>query len=421
MGKGARDNKHDPYQALKFRGFRNFLTMRVFVTVAVQIQAVILGWHIYTLTKDPLSLGFIGLAEAIPALSVALIAGYIADHYNRKWLLRISVLVMLVCSLILLIVTYPPIAETLSLKQSLFIFYTTIILIGFARGFYSPAAFSLISQLVPRSAFANSSTWNSSFWQASAIAGPAIGGLLYGFYGITVCFGLIALLHAGGVVLISFIYLLEKQTIPEKAENIIESLLQGIRFVFSTKMLLGALTLDLFSVFFGGAVALLPVFANDILNTGPQGLGLLRAAPSVGAVLSMLFFAYNTPMNKPWRNLLIGVTGFGISIILFGLSKNFYLSLFFLFLSGGFDSVSVIIRSTILQLLTPDDMRGRVSAVNTMFIGSSNEIGAFESGLAAKMLGVIPSVIFGGSMTLMIAGITWVKTKDLLKVRFSGK
>ena len=417
MGKDRMEIKKDPYQALKYRGFRNFLIMRVFVTLAVQIQAVILGWHIYTLTKDPLSLGFIGLAEAIPALSVALLAGHIADHNNRKWILRISILVMLVCSLAMLIITLPSVADDLSLRQTLTVLYSTIIMIGFARGFYSPAAFSLISQLVPRTAYANSSTWNSSFWQASAIAGPALGGLIFGFYGITVCFAIIVLLHTTAIVLVGFIRELEIQTIPEKAENIIESLMQGIRFVFSTKMMLGALTLDLFSVFFGGAVALLPVFANDILSTGPQGLGLLRAAPSVGAVLSMLFFAYNTPMNKPWRNLLIGVTGFGVSIILFGFSTNFYLSLFFLFLSGGFDSVSVIIRSTILQLLTPDAMRGRVSAVNTMFIGSSNEIGAFESGLAAKMIGVVPSVIFGGSMTLMIAGITWLKTKDLLGVR----
>ena len=236
---------------------------------------------------------------------------------------------------------------------------------------------------------------------------------MYGYYGVTICFiTIISLIVVALLIVLFFISNKPPQYIPK--ENIYDSLAAGISFVFKSKMLLGALSLDLFSVFFGGAVALMPVFANDILKVGAEGLGIMRAAPALGAVITMILMARYSPMDKPWRNLLFAVTGFGLSIIAFGLSKNFYLSLIFLFCEGAFDSVSVIIRSTILQILTPEDMRGRVSSVNSMFIGSSNEIGAFESGAAAKLMGTIPSVVFGGTMTLIIVMVTYFKTKKLV-------
>jgi MFS family permease len=269
-----------------------------------------------------------------------------------------------------------------------------------------------MAQIIPKELYPNSSTWNSSSYMMASILGPAAGGLIYGFYGITVTYSIILLFIFISLVCIFFLKSHPPTYVPK--ESIIKSLTQGVQFVFKSKMMLGAMSLDLFSVFFGGAVALLPVFANDILKVGSEGLGLMRAAASGGAVLTMLAMTRISPMDKPWRNLLIAVVGFGTSIICYGLSKNFYLTLVFLFLEGSFDSVSVIIRSTIMQLLTPDDMRGRVSAVNSMFIGSSNEIGAFESGLTAKLMRTVPAVVFGGCMTILVAGITYTKTKSLL-------
>jgi MFS family permease len=283
---------------------------------------------------------------------------------------------------------------------------------GVARAFYGPATFVIYTQSIPKEIYPNASTWSSSSWQIASILGPAAGGLIYGFFGITVTFIVILAFLAISLILTYLLRSYPPVFVPK--ESIWKSLSEGIHFVFNNKMMIGAMSLDLFSVFFGGAVALLPVFANEILKVGAEGLGIMRATTSLGAVLTMLAMARFSPMGKPWRNLLIAVTGFGLSIICFGLSRSFYLSLLFLFTEGAFDSISVIIRSTIMQLLTPDHMRGRVSAVNSMFIGSSNEIGAFESGTAARILGTVPSVIFGGSMTLIIVTITYLKTKKLI-------
>lgn len=405
--------KADPYIALRFPEFRAYIGMRFFLTFAYQIQAVVIGWHIYQLTKDPLSLGLIGLTEAIPSIVISLYGGYVADKSDKKKLLVWIIAAMGLCSLMLFLVTLPPAVTGLSHNVIIVTIYAMILGIGIARGFYSPAAFSLMAQIIPKEHYPNSSTWNSGSWQTASIIGPAVGGLLYGFSGVTSCFVLILvfmLLSLGCVVF--FVKNQPPQYVPK--ENIYQSLAEGIRFVFRSRMLLGALSLDMFSVFFGGAVALLPVFANDILHVGAQGLGIMRAAPALGAVITMILMARYSPMGKPWRNLLLAITGFGLSIIAFGLSRNFYLSLFFLFIEGAFDSVSVIIRSTILQLLTPDEMRGRVAAVNSIFIGSSNEIGAFESGATARLMGTITSVIFGGSMTLLVVGVTYLKTKRLI-------
>jgi MFS family permease len=406
--------KPDPFAALRYREFRSYLGMRFFFTFAYQMQAVIIGFHIYYLTKDPLALGLIGLCEAIPAISIALYGGYVADKTEKRGLLLKIFAGVFLCSLVMLIVTTKQMHTYVPTSSIVPIMYCMIFGIGIARGFFSPATFSLMAQIIPKKLYPNSSTWNSSSWQMASILGPAAGGLIYGFYGITVTYIVIITFIAIALVCIFFLKPHPPTFIPK--ESIVKSLTEGVQFVFKSKMMLGAMSLDLFSVFFGGAVALLPVFANDILKVGSEGLGFMRAAASGGAVITMLAMTRFSPMNKPWRNLLIAVTGFGTSIICYGLSRNFYLTLLFLFMEGAFDSISVIIRSTIMQLLTPDEMRGRVSAVNSMFIGSSNEIGAFESGLTAKLMRTVPAVVFGGSMTILIAGITYLKTKGLIKL-----
>lgn len=384
--------------------------MRFFLTIGYQVQGVVIGWYIYSLTKDPFSLGLVGLAEAIPAIGIALYGGYVADKSNKKTLLNKVVALILLSSTVLFIVTLP----SVDLGQAMLIniIYLMIFVNGIARGFYAPTAFSLMAMMIPREHYGNSSTWNSSAWQTASIAGPAIGGLLYGYTGIHQTF--VFILACLVIAFIATLFIKSRPATYIPTTSIFQSLSEGLRFVFKTKMLVGALSLDLFSVFFGGAVALIPVIATEVLHVGATEFGFLRAAPAVGAVLTMLLMTRFSPMGKPWRNLLFAVTGFGISIICYGLSTNFYLTLFFLFLEGAFDSVSVIIRSTILQLLTPDDMRGRVSAVNSMFIGSSNEIGQFESGLTAKLMRTVPAIVFGGSMTLLVAGVTWFKTKKLV-------
>ena len=407
-------NKKDPYAALRYKEFRSYLGMRFFFTFAYQMQAVIIGFHIYHLTKDPLALGLVGLCEAIPAISIALYGGYVADKSEKRGLLLKVFIGVFICSLVMLVVTSSQMHPYVPVKYIVPIMYLMVFGIGIARGFFSPATFSLMAQIVPKEIYPNSSTWNSSSWQAASIIGPAMGGLIYGFFGITATYSVI--LFFIGIALICIFFLKPHPPTYIPKDNIIKSLTEGVKFVFNNKMMLGAMSLDLFSVFFGGAVALLPVFANDILKVGSEGLGFMRAAASSGAVITMLLMTRFSPMNKPWRNLLIAVTGFGTSIICYGLSKNFYLTLVFLFMEGAFDSVSVIIRSTIMQLLTPDQMRGRVSAVNSMFIGSSNEIGAFESGLTAKLMRTVPAVVFGGSMTILVAGITYMKTKRMTKL-----
>jgi MFS family permease len=405
--------KTDPYIAMRFPEFRSYIAMRFLFTFAYQVQAVVIGWHIYQLTKDPLSLGLIGLAEAIPSIMVTLYGGYIADKSDKKKLLIWIIGSMLCCSAVLTVVTTDDVLRLIGQTPVIIIIYVMIFFIGITRGFYSPTAFALMAQIIPKEHYANSSTWNSGSWQTASIMGPAVGGLLYAFSGITACFVVIVTFLALALgCIIFFVKNYPAYFVPK--ENIFKSLSEGIQFVFKSRMILGALSLDMFSVFFGGAVALMPIFAHDILKVGAEGLGFMRAAPALGAVITMFILAKYPPMNKPWRNLLLAVAGFGISIICFGLSRNFYLTLLCLFFEGAFDSVSVIIRSTILQILTPEEMRGRVSAVNGIFINSSNEIGAFESGATARLMGTIPSVIFGGSMTIMIVIFTYFKTKRLV-------
>ncbi len=394
--------KHDPFAALRFKEFRFYIFARFFLTTAVNFQAVCVGWQIYEITKDPLSLGLIGLAEAIPYILIAIFAGYVVDHYDRRKILLTAISILVIASISLFY--YSMNVEDFSIKGVLPIYFL-IFITGLARGFISPSMFAIMSQLVPKNLFGNSSTWNSTVWQIGAVGGPALGGFIYGFLGVAKAYLLNTFLFT--LAFLFFSLITTRAVIKsDKVEGLRKSLTAGIKFVFSNQLLVSALSLDLFAVFFGGAVALLPMFADQVLFVGPKGLGILRSAPAFGALIMAIVLAYYPLKENAGNKLLYAVALFGICTIGFGLSNNFYLSLIFLALSGAFDNISVVIRTTIVQLQTPDHMRGRVSSVNSIFIGSSNEIGAFESGFAAKLLGLVPSVVFGGTMTILVTGIT---------------
>lgn len=403
-----------PYAALRIPEFRLFVTARVCVTMAIQIQAVVVGWQVYEITKDPLSLGLIGLAEAIPSIAVALYAGHVADVVPRKRIIMVGLATLLLCSAALLFFTTNPGAFVF--QWGVVPIYSVIFLSGIARGFISPALFAFMPQLVPRDVFPNAITWNSTLWEFAAIAGPAIGGLVYGFAGIAAAYTVDVALVAAGLLLAMAI---AGKPVPPSTEEqgVVEKIKAGLRFVFHNKIILSAISLDLFAVLFGGAVALLPIFADEILKVGEIGLGFLRSAPSLGAVLMAVYITHHPIRQNMGKTLLWAVAGFGGCMIVFALSQNFWLSLAVLVISGAFDCVSVIVRSTLLQTLTPENMKGRVSAVNYIFIGSSNEIGMFESGVAARLLGVVPSVIFGGCMTLGVVAATAWLSKSLRELQ----
>ncbi len=397
------NSRSNAYAVLKIKDFRAFISARFTLTFAIQMQSVIVGWQVYSITKDPFALGMIGLTEAIPFLCIAMFAGHVADIADRRKIILISNFVLLLCSATLFLFNFqfPFIFKTIGVLP----IYIVIFFTGLARGFIYPPQMGLMAQIVPKELYPNSSTWNSLLFHLALIIGPAVGGLIYGFFNPSLAYFTVMVFVAISWVLF---YLIKKQPIPVQKvkENLFQSLHTGISFVTHHQILLGAMALDMFAVLFGGAVAMLPVFADVILHVGPKGLGFLRAAPAAGAICMSLFLAYHPPLKNTGKKLLIAAGGFGLCIIFFAISKNFILSLFLLALSGMCDNVSVVIRQTIMQLYTPDEMRGRVAAVNSIFIGSSNEIGAFESGLAARLLTLIPSVIFGGSMTLLIVSIT---------------
>ena len=392
----------DPYAALRFREFNIFLLLRFVLVFAWSMQFIVIEWQVYTLTKDPLSLGIIGLMEIIPALSMALFAGHIVDQREKRNLFLCCIGLFSLISLGLFFLSEASVMASWGQKSILYSIYGFVFFGGLLRAFFGPTIFSLVSLIVPKKVYPNAATWNSSTWQMASILGPAVAGLTINWLGVHWSLCIVFVL-----VVISFLLglLISKKPVlnPKIGEPIIQSLKEGVRFVFKTKAILGALSLDMIAVLFGGAVALLPVFAQDILKVGPEGFGVLRAAPAVGAFLTMLTTAYIPISRRAGMKLLVAVFGFGISIIVFGLSSVFWISVVALFFSGITDGVSMVIRQTILQLKTPDHMRGRVSSVNSMFVGSSNELGAFESGLTAKLMGTVTAVVFGGTMTLITA------------------
>jgi MFS family permease len=370
---------------------------------------VALGWELYERTHSALALGFVGLVTAIPVVLLALPAGHLADRMDRKKIVVAAQVVFILMSLSLSVLSY--------VKGPIFLIYGTLLVGGIAQAYNNPARSALLPRLVPAEVFANAVTWSSSGFQTAAVVGPAIGGLV------------IALQHrATGAYLLDAIlttlYLVMLLGIRSDAVKVdtttsitalkprepmtFKSLIAGMRFVMDTKVILAALTLDLFAVLFGGATALLPIFAKDILHVGPEGLGWLRAAPSVGALIVMMTIAHRPPMQKTGWTLILAVTGFGIATIVFGLSRSFGLSMAMLFILGGLDGISMIIRGTLVQLWTPDEMRGRVSAVNSVFIDMSNELGGFESGALAAVVGPIAAVVGGGIGTIVVvAGVAY--------------
>jgi MFS family permease len=372
------------------------------MTMSSQIQAIVVSWQIYAITHDPLSLGLIGLSEALPFIGVSLFAGHVADRSNRQRISIAALFVLVLCAGALLVFSF---ATERVLARGVWPFYAVIAVSGLARSFLQPARNALGAEIVPRKLYHNAIAWRSSTWQTAAVIGPAVGGLLYAFGGPRIAYIVQAILMAVAFLAFARIEYAGRAPAVGPAERITDSLTVGLRFVWSQPLLLGALTLDLFSVLLGGAEALLPIFADQILHVGPEGLGILRAAPAAGAVLMSLHLAHRPPFTRAGRTLLLAVATFAICIVGFGLSRSVYLSVVLLLASGMADNVSVLIRSTLVQMLTPGELLGRVSSVNSIFIGSSNELGAFESGVAARILGTVPAVVLGGLASLAVVGI----------------
>ncbi len=383
--------------------FKKLLIARFLFTFALQMQAVVLGWRIYELMKDPLYLGLIGLAEAVPAIGLALCAGFLVDRARPLFVYRRVMYVSFLSGATVL--AEHLFASHLPVETQASMLYGAAFLTGIARSFSQPAIFASVPRLVERSILMRATAMSSSAMQIARVTGPAFGGLIFGFAGAVTSSGIVCAL----LLIASFAMILIKKDVPPSAAgpetvSVKEELLSGLKFVFKHPILFPALSLDMISVLFGGVTALLPIFAEDILMVGPQGLGILRASPAIGATLMSLWLSRTNGM-RTGRWLLSSVAGFGICILIFGVSSNFYLSVTALAASGVFDSVSMVIRSSAVQLSSPDHMRGKISAVNSIFIGSSNEIGAVESGIAAKLLGTAPAVYFGGAMCLLTVGM----------------
>ena len=409
------EEKLDPYAALRFKEFNFFLVIRFILVFGWSMQFIIVEWEVYSLTKDPLSLGLIGLVEVIPAISTALFAGHIVDQREKKMLFFQCIVAFLLVAIGYYFITSPYVYDNYENSQILIGIYVLVFLGGFIRAFIGPTIFSLVALIVPKRVYPNAATWSSSTWQLAVVLGPAFAGFSIAWIGVHNSMGIVLATIVIGLLLIGFI---KKKPIlnPKIGEPIFQSLKAGLNFVYKTKAILVALTLDMVAVLFGGAIALLPIYAQDILNVGSEGFGILRAAPAVGSVLMMVASAHIPLTRNAGKKLLFAILCFGISIIVFGVSDIFWLSVFALFMYGLTDGVSMIIRQTILQLKTPDEFRGRVASVNSIFVGSSNELGAFESGATAKLMGTVPAVVFGGVMTILTVGFTAIKFPTFRKL-----
>jgi MFS family permease len=402
---------HDFRDALKVADIRLFIGSVGFFTLASRALAVVIGFQIYKITHNPLSLGWLGLVEAIPAISIAPFGGYVADHVNRRTIILITRAASCLCTLILAIISW----ETH--LTSLLGLYAMIFLAGVARGFADPANTAFEAQVVPKHLTVNASSWISSTWISCSVIGPAAIGFIFDAWGAPGAYLIIT-----GSFILSWIFtaIIPPKPMPrvEKKESMFKSIGQGWSFVFKTQPLWAAMTLDLFSVFFGGAIILLPIYANDILHVGAKGLGLLNAAPSLGALIITLIATRHPPIERAGRNLLLSITGFGMSIIIFAFSKNFLLSMSALFFSGVFDGISMVIRRSMVRLLSPDALRGRIASANWIFVCASNELGAFESGMLAAWIGTVPCVAAGGVITLGIVALTAGIAKQLRNLSF---
>jgi MFS family permease len=407
----------DPLGALRISEFRNLMIGRFLFIMGLRMMGTLVGWWIYELTNAPFAIGLIGLAEVIPAVSLALYAGHVIDKSEKRKLLLRGVILYWCCALILLFLSMDIGALKLTSLQIAIGIYFIVFCTGIIRSFTGPSFGTIVGAVVPKNLLQNATTWSQGIWLSASVLGHAIVGFIIAGFG-----------HTGSLIVVvslvgigyGFIAMIKPK--PPHADVVdqktLESVKEGLRFVFNSKEVFGALSLDLFAVLFGGAVAMIPVFAKDILKVGPIGFGWLNAASDIGAIIIILIITIFPANRGQGKKLLLAVAGFGVCIIVFALSKIFWLSFIMLLLSGILDGFSMIVRGTIVQLKTPDHMRGRVMSVNSMFINSSNELGQFESGVAAKALGVIPSVVFGGAMTLLVVGVTWFKAPALKKMEY---
>ena len=400
-------NRRDPYAALRFRDFRLLLAGRFITALGSQMLSFAVGWELWLRTHSAFALGLVGLVQVIPIILFSLPGGHVADQYNRRRIVMVTQAARAICSLGLALLSYS--------SGPLVLIYVCLFGIGLARAFNDPASSTLTPETVPPHMFTSAVTWSSSTGQLASIIGPALAGLVVALAdNVTVIYVFSAVAALVFVVLIGLIQGRQLALAPRAAT--IESLKEGVRFIWNTKVILAAITLDLFAVLFGGAVALLPVYATDILKVGPQGLGIMRAAPSIGAIAVAFLLAHLPPFRRAGLTLLLAVAGFGIATLVFGMSTSLWLSVAMLALIGGLDNISVVIRSTLMLTYTPDEMRGRASAVNGIFISASNELGGFESGLVASLFGPIVSVVSGGIGTLLVVLIVarlWPEMRNL--------
>lgn len=405
--------------SLKIKEFRAFLATRLGIIFALNMQSTILYFWVYQITNNKLSLGFVGLAEVIPAIGCSLIAGHYVDQSEKRKMVLKCLSGYLITAICLFVLALPWIEKELSVSVLVGLIYALVFLGGIMRSFFAPSMFSLFGLIVPREHYPNATSWSSMSWQMGAVIGPLVAGGFIALLGITS--GLFAVICVFLIIFIPLLSIQVKPILKKEKEPILQSIREGLKFVVRTPTLLGAQLLDMFSVLFGGAVALLPVYQKEILHVNEIGFGILRAAPGIGALLTLGLLAFLPLKTQPGKKLFVCVTGFAVSIIVFGISTNFYLSFAMLLFSGMFDAVSVVIRSTILQLVTPDDMRGRVSAVNTIFVSSSNEFGDFESGVMANWLGTVRAVVTGGVLTLGVIAFTYAKVPKLRNFSFEDK
>lgn len=399
--------RHDPYAALRFFDFRLLLTGRFITSFGSEMVSFAIAWELWLRTHSAFALGLVGLVQVVPVILLSLPAGHVADQYNRRRIVLITQLSLGMCALGLAYLSYT--------EGPLVLVYLCLFGMGVSRAFNDPASSTLVPETVPPHLFSSAATWNSSTWHIASILGPTAAGIVVALAGNVTYIYLFEVIGA-----ITFTILLSRikgKPLPLARKSATWSaLIEGFKFMRDTKVILAAITLDMFAVLFGGAVALLPIYATDILHVGPQGMGVMRAAPSIGALLMAFAIAHLPPMKNAGKTLLWAVTGFGIATIIFGLSSWFWLSVSMLALLGGLDNISVVIRGTLLLTHTPDEMRGRISGVNSIFIGISNELGSFESGFAAALLGPVIAVVGGGICTILvvlIAAKMWPEMRDL--------
>ena len=409
--------KTNPFAAVKVIEYRNLLTGRFAFIMGLRMMATVIGWWIYVLTNDPFAIGLVGLSEVIPALSLALYAGHVIDQSEKRKLLLKGVIFYFIAVIALILISGKYTSHHLSNHWIAICIYSVIFCTGIFRAFTGPVFNAMIAYIIPRDDLQNATTWSQGTWLSASVTGHAAGGFLIAIVGITG-----TLITISGLIIIGFFFLFKIKPKPASiVKGVVrtwESVKEGLRFVYRTKELFGSLSLDLFAVLFGGAVALIPIYARDILKVGAEGFGILNGASDMGSILIVIILTIFPAKKNQGKKLMLAVGGFGICIIVFGISKIFFLSFAALMVSGMLDGISVVVRGTITQLKTPDHMRGRVMSVNSMFVNSSNELGQFESGVAAKLMGTVPSVIFGGSMTLLVVLFTWFKSPTLRKMEY---